>query len=83
MSKKHIRNNEVINRIGAGFRELRKAAGKGQKEVIKETGINVGNIEAGLFNPMLDTIDRLCRYYGTTLGEFSGSWKCNTNIRRI
>jgi len=29
MSKKHIRNNEVINRIGAGFRELRKAAGKG------------------------------------------------------
>mgnify|MGYP002587909054 CR=1 FL=1 len=63
MSKKHIRNNEVINRIGAGFRELRKAAGKGQKEVI-------GNIEAGLFNPMLDTIDRLCRYYGTTLGEF-------------
>lgn len=31
MSKKHIRNNEVINRIGAGFRELRKAAGKGQK----------------------------------------------------
>ena len=78
MSKKHIRNNEVINRIGAGFRELRKAAGKGQKEVIKETGINVGNIEAGLFNPMLDTIDRLgrhhpdllCRYYGTTLGEF-------------
>ena len=48
MSKKHIRNNEVINRIGAGFRELRKAAGKGQKEVIKETGINVGNIEACL-----------------------------------
>ena len=40
------------------------------KDFKKETGINVGNIEAGLFNPMLDTIDRLCRYYGTTLGEF-------------
>lgn len=70
MNKKHIRNDEIIDRIAAGFRELRKATGKGQKEVIKETGVNVGNIEAGLFNPMLDTIDRLCRYYGITLAEF-------------
>lgn len=83
MSKKHIRNNEVINRIGAGFRELRKAAGKGQKEVIKETGINVGNIEAGLFNPMLDTIDRCAATTARRWASFSGSWKCNTNIRRI
>ena len=79
MSKKHIRNNEVINRIGAGFRELRKAAGKGQKEVIKETGINVGNIEAGLFNPMLVCAATTARRWAS----FSGSWKCNTNIRRI
>lgn len=83
MSKKHIRNNEVINRIGAGFRELRKAAGKGQKEVIKETGINVGNIEAGL-SIRCSTPSIVCA--ATTArrwASFSGSWKCNTNIRRI
>lgn len=71
MSKKnHIRNDEALQKIAAGLRELRHAAGKGQKEVTRETGINVGNVEVGLFNSTIDTLDRLCRYYGTTLGEF-------------
>lgn len=71
MSKRnHVRNDAALAKIAAGMRELRHATGKGQKEVTKETGINIGNIEAGLFNVTLGTIDRLCRYYGTTLEEF-------------
>ena len=72
MSKKHVRNSEALDKIAAGFRELRRATGKGQKEVTHETGINIGNIEAGLFNSTLDTLERLCRYYGTTLDKFFG-----------
>lgn len=71
MSKKnHIRNEEALRKIATRLRELRRATGKGQKEVTRETGINIGNVEAGLFNYTIDTLDRLCRYYGTTLGEF-------------
>lgn len=82
MSKKHIRNNEVINRIGAGFRELRKAAGKGQKEVIKETAQSATSKPACQSDALTPSI--VCA--ATTArrwASFSGSWKCNTNIRRI
>lgn len=71
MSKRnHVRNDAALAKIADGMRELRRAAGKGQKEVTRETGINIGNIEAGLFNVTLGTIDRLCRYYGVTMVEF-------------
>lgn len=69
-NRKHIWNEVALRKIAVGARELRLATGKGQKEVIRETGINVGNIEAALFNSTIKTVARLCQYYGVTLEEF-------------
>lgn len=64
------RNNEALIMIAAKFRILRRKAGLAQKTVVKDTGLNIGNIEAARSNINITTLERLCRYYGLTLEEF-------------
>lgn len=64
------RNNEALLKIAAKFRILRRKKGLAQKAVSKDTGLNIGNIEAARLNMNITTLERLCRYYGLTLEEF-------------
>lgn len=49
---------------------LRKERGLLQVAVVKDTGLNIGRIEAAMVNISISSIDKLCRYYGVTLEEF-------------
>lgn len=64
------RLNEVLLKIGAKFRILRRKTGLDQKSVAKATGLNIGNIEAARSNINITTLERLSKYYGLTLDEF-------------
>lgn len=64
------RNNEVLLKIGAKFRILRRKAGLDQKSVCNDTGLNIGNIEAARTNFNITTLECLCDYYGLTLEAF-------------
>ena len=67
---KHNRNDEAIHKIAEKLKMIRKQAGLLQKPVTRETGVNVGDVEAELTNLSITTLARLCRYYGITLTEF-------------
>lgn len=64
------RNNEALLKVGAKFRILRRKAGLSQREVSKQTGFNIGHIEAGKKNINITTLEYLCEYYGQTLKKF-------------
>lgn len=64
------RLNYALLKIAAKFRILRRKSGKTQREVTKETGQNIGKIEAGKLNINISTLQLLCKYYGLTLEEF-------------
>lgn len=64
------RNEDALRKIAAKFRLLRRKAELKQKDVAKETGLNIGNIEAARINLNLTSLEVLCRYYGLTLEEF-------------
>lgn len=64
------RINEALLKIGAKFRILRRKAGLTQRAVSKDTGFNIGHIEAGKKNINITTLEFLCDYYGLTLKEF-------------
>ncbi len=67
---KQIRNDEALHQIVEKLKALRKKTGMLQKTITKETGMNIGNIEAEMTNISITTLERLCRYYGLTLEEF-------------
>lgn len=64
------RIDEALLKIGAKFRILRRKAGLNQRDVSKDTGVNIGHIEAGKKNITITTLESLCAYYGLTLKEF-------------
>lgn len=53
-----------------GLKALRKERGLLQVAVVKDTGLNIGRIEAAMSNISVTSIEKLCRYYGVTLEEF-------------
>lgn len=67
---KQIRRDVEIRAIAVRLRKMREETGKYQKDVARETGMNMGDIEAGRYNITVTTLDRLCRYYGITMAEF-------------
>lgn len=67
---KQIRKDAELRAIAARLRKMREESGKFQKDVARETGMNMGDIEAARYNISVTTLDRLCRYYGTTMAEF-------------
>lgn len=69
MKKKRC-NEEALRRIAAKFANLREQRGVFQNDVAMEIGLNIGLIETGRGNITLNTIERLCRYYGITPAEF-------------
>lgn len=60
----------AIRLVAERLKALRKERGLLQVEVVKNTGMNIGRIEAAMVNISVSSIDKLCRYYGVTLEEF-------------
>ncbi len=58
--------SQVINRL----KQLRKAKGLTQENVLFDTELNIGRIEIGRHSITLTTLADLCDYYGVTLEEF-------------
>lgn len=52
------------------LRRLRMAKGFSQEYVKENTGVNLQRSESGKTTVSLVTLEILCRFYGTTLGEF-------------
>lgn len=67
---RQIRNDAALRKIAERLKQLRAATGKYQKDVERETGVNIGSVEAAQYNLSVKTLERLCRYYGITLAEF-------------
>ncbi|WP_195289571.1 helix-turn-helix domain-containing protein [Alistipes finegoldii] len=65
-----IHNEAALLVMAERFKALRKQAGKLQKDIVKDTGLNIGNIEAAKMNITIITLRKLCRYYGITEAEF-------------
>lgn len=68
--KNQERIDDALLKIGAKFRILRRKAGLNQRDVSKDTGVNIGHIEAGKKNFTITTLESLCDYYGLNLKEF-------------
>lgn len=65
------RNNEILQKIAAKLRLLRRKAGLLQKTVSgRKPGLNMGHLEGARKNVTLTTLERLCEYYNITLDEF-------------
>lgn len=62
--------DEILLKIAAKLRLLRRKAGLLQTTVSVETGLNMGRLEGGRGNVTLTTLERVCQYYGITLDEF-------------
>ena len=67
---KQERNPAFLKAVGRRLRQLREQHGLSQEKVQFKTGIYLAYVENGLRNPTITTLIDICRYYGTTLGEF-------------
>jgi transcriptional regulator with XRE-family HTH domain len=65
-----IKNKELLDKIASKIKALREAQNLTQEEVINDTGINIIRIEMGINNMTISTLEALCKYFKTTLGEF-------------
>ena len=64
--KQPWRDITLLKAIAGRLRELRAEKGVSQETVYEDTGIHIGKIETEKYN----TLARLCRYYGISLGAF-------------
>jgi len=65
-----IEKDILLKKIAVKVKQLRKAKGVSQREVIYTTDINIIRIEKAEVNVTIYTIERLCDYFGITLVEF-------------
>lgn len=63
-------NKELLDKIRQLLREIRKDKNLTQFQVISDTQIHIGRIEAGIQNITISTLYILCDYYGISLIEF-------------
>jgi len=65
-----IRNNELIKKIALKIKALREEKGISQEDMYNDTDIHIGRIESARVNITVSTLDRICQYFGVSLGEF-------------
>lgn len=57
------------------LKELREEKGLSQTQLGKEIGVDrrtIGSYELGLREPSLETIEKLCKYFGVSAGYLLG-----------
>lgn len=65
-----LRDEELLNRIVARIKKLRKQRGVTLEEFYMETDINLSRIESSRSNISISTLSSICNYFGVTLSEF-------------
>jgi transcriptional regulator with XRE-family HTH domain len=65
-----IRNQILLNKIALRLKELREEKGVSQEHLYNETEIHIARVETAKVNVSVSTLERLCSYFGLTLGEF-------------
>lgn len=65
-----IRNQQLLNKIGAAMKQLRENTGLTQEEVYNDTGIHIGRIETATTNISVSTLDALCKYFKIEMSTF-------------
>lgn len=63
-------NDALTVAVARKLKVLRDACGFTQEYVKENTGVNLQRSESGKTTVSLITLDILCRFYGTTLGNF-------------
>lgn len=61
---------DLLQAVARKLKQLREAKGLSQRIVYIDTDFNIGKIEVGKTNITINTLSRLCNYYGTSLKEF-------------
>ena len=70
-----IVNKYLLERIATKIKNLRKSKGVSQEEVYNDTGIHIGRIETARSNVTVSTLDALCNYFDTDIGDFFNQTK--------
>lgn len=83
-AKKPQRRDEVMLRaIAKKLKDLRAKTGLSQFEIAKQTGQNVGRMEAAQSNMTISSLEKICRFYKVTLEEFFDSIETTISSENI
>lgn len=69
-AKLQRRDDAMLQAIAARLKELRARTGLKQIEVAKQTGQNIGRMEAAKSNLTISSLEKICLFYGVSLEEF-------------
>lgn len=64
------RDEVMLLAIAARLKELRAKTGLKQIEVAKQTGQNIGRMEAAKSNLTISSLEKISLFYGVSLEEF-------------
>jgi len=67
---------EARDQLGERVKEIRLSQGKTQEDVAERAGLSykfIGEVERGIANPSVDTLDRLAGALGVQLSDFFGT----------
>jgi transcriptional regulator with XRE-family HTH domain len=69
-----IHKETLFKHFSKRLKELRKAKGVTQQDVLNDTGILISGIEQGKRDVSISTLSKLCAYFGLTLSDFFGDY---------
>lgn len=69
-AKLQRRDDAMLQAIAARLKKLRARTGLKQIEVAKQTGQNIGRMEAAKSNLTISSLEKICLFYGVSLEEF-------------
>jgi transcriptional regulator with XRE-family HTH domain len=67
---RHIRNQELLKKIGLRIKSLREKSNLTQEEVFYDTKIHIGRIETATSNVTVSTLEAICKYFDIGLEQF-------------
>lgn len=70
--KQQRRDDAMLQAIALRLKELRAKTGLSQLEVAKQSGQNIGRMEAAQSNMTISSLEKTCQYYEISLEEFFG-----------
>lgn len=66
-------DQELLDKIATGIKNMREEHGISQEIFIHDTGIHIGRIELGMINITITTLKKVCFYFKVPLSTFLSS----------